>query len=207
MYTDPYQVLGVSRDASMDDIKKAYRNLSRKYHPDANVGKSSAEQAAAESKFKDIQQAYQQIITEREQRTSYSGYSSNNTTGNNDNSYFQAAANYINNGAFEQALNVLNSMKTRNAQWYYLSAIANAGIGNNIAAMDYAKQAVSMEPTNIQYIQLLNQLQNGGGWYTNMGQNYDSPMAGSDWCYKSLMLTLFCNCCLGGGCCMPYYRF
>lgn len=61
---DPYQVLGVARDASEEEIKKAYRKLSRIYHPDANVNNPNKEQA--EEKFKEIQQAYQQIMKERE---------------------------------------------------------------------------------------------------------------------------------------------
>lgn len=62
--TDPYQILGVSRDASDDEIKKAYRTLSRKYHPDANINNPNKDQA--EAKFKEVQQAYQQIMKERE---------------------------------------------------------------------------------------------------------------------------------------------
>ena len=61
---DPYSVLGVSRDASMDEIKKAYRKLSRKYHPDANINNPNKEQA--EEMFKQVQQAYDQIVRERE---------------------------------------------------------------------------------------------------------------------------------------------
>lgn len=57
--SDPYRVLGVSRDASEDEIKKAYRTLSRKYHPDANVNNPHKDQA--EEKFKEVQQAYDQI--------------------------------------------------------------------------------------------------------------------------------------------------
>ena len=53
--TDPYQVLGVSRGTSDDEVKKAYRALSRKYHPDANVNNPNKEQA--EEKFKQVQQA------------------------------------------------------------------------------------------------------------------------------------------------------
>lgn len=63
MYFDPYQVLGVSRDASEEEIKKAYRALSRKYHPDANV--NNPNKAQAEERFKQVQQAYDQIMKAR----------------------------------------------------------------------------------------------------------------------------------------------
>ena len=72
--TDPYQMLGVTRSASDEEIKKAYRNLSRKYHPDANVNNPNKDQA--EEMFKRVQQAYDQIMKERQQGTTggYSGY-------------------------------------------------------------------------------------------------------------------------------------
>ena len=69
---DPYSVLGVPSNASMDDIKKAYRKLSRMYHPDANVNNPNKEQA--EEKFKQVQEAYNQILNERERGSS--GYDS-----------------------------------------------------------------------------------------------------------------------------------
>ena len=72
--TDPYQVLGVSRDASDEEIKKQYRSLSRKYHPDANVNNPNKDQA--EEKFKQVQQAYDQIIKEKQSGTSSNGYGS-----------------------------------------------------------------------------------------------------------------------------------
>ena len=62
--TDPYRILGVSSSASDDEVKKAYRNLSRKYHPDANINNPNKDQA--EARFKEVQQAYQQIMHERE---------------------------------------------------------------------------------------------------------------------------------------------
>ena len=72
MTYDPYSVLGVSRDASEEEIKKAYKALSRKYHPDANINNPNKDQA--EEKFKEIQAAYQQIMKERTE--GYSGSSS-----------------------------------------------------------------------------------------------------------------------------------
>ena len=65
---NPYEILGVPENASEEEIKKAYRSLSRKYHPDANINNPNKEKA--EEKFKEIQQAYQQIMHERERGTS-----------------------------------------------------------------------------------------------------------------------------------------
>ena len=64
---DPYKVLGVSYDATEDEIKKAYRALSRKYHPDANVGKPN--QKELEEKFKEVQQAYSMIMDQLQGKT------------------------------------------------------------------------------------------------------------------------------------------
>ena len=79
--TNPYQVLGVSPGASDEEIKKAYRALSRKYHPDANI--NNPNKAQAEEKFKEVQQAYDQIMKEKQSGGSfngaYNGY--NQTTG------------------------------------------------------------------------------------------------------------------------------
>ena len=70
----------------------------------------------------------------------------------------QAAVNYINSRRFREALNTLDQIPERSAMWYYLSGCANAGLGNNVLARDHAAQAVNMEPNNLQYRQLLNQL-------------------------------------------------
>lgn len=91
---DPYQVLGVSRDASDEEIKKAYRALSRKYHPDANVNNPRKEEA--EEKFKEIQQAYQQVMDERQRGTSssYGSYGGSSYGG-------QGSGGYQDFGSFE----------------------------------------------------------------------------------------------------------
>ena len=112
--TDPYEVLGVSRGASDDEIKKAYRKLSRTYHPDANINNPNKDQA--EEKFKEVQQAYEQIMKEREYGSSsqngYGGYGNYGGFGNYGNagsSAYQdeesmrrrAAANYVQSGHFQ----------------------------------------------------------------------------------------------------------
>ena len=70
---NPYQVLGISPGASDDEIKKAYRALSRKYHPDANI--NNPNKAQAEEKFKEVQQAYDQIMKEKQPGGSFGGSS------------------------------------------------------------------------------------------------------------------------------------
>lgn len=224
--TDPYQVLGVSRDASTEEIKKAYRTLSRKYHPDANI--NNPNKAEAEEKFKQVQQAYKQIMEEKENGTSsyssqgsyggsygsggYGGSYGNGGYGGNYGGYnygsstedaeLRAAANYLNNMRYQEAMRVLNNISRHNAQWYYLHAIANAGLGNNISAVQDAQTAVNMEPDNMQYRQLLSQLQGGGQWYTDMGQGYGYERTGGDmgkWCCECLAINAMCNCCCYGG--------
>ena len=224
--TDPYQVLGVSRDASTEEIKKAYRTLSRKYHPDANI--NNPNKAEAEEKFKQVQQAYKQIMEEKENGTSsyssqgsyggsygsggYGGSYGNGGYGGNYGGYnygsstedaeLRAAANYLNNMRYQEAMRVLNNISRHNAQWYYLHAIANAGLGNNISAVQDAQTAVNMEPDNMQYRQLLSQLQGGGQLYMDMGQGYGYERAGGDmgkWCCECLAINALCNCCCYSG--------
>lgn len=205
MITDPYMILGIDHSASDEEVKKAYRKLSRQYHPDANVGAPNPDQI--EERFKEIQQAYRQIMDEREHggRSSSGGgyrdfYGTNQSASGSgytgeDALKMQAAANYINNRCFSEALNVLSAVGTRSAQWYYFSAMANAGMGNNINAQNLAEQAVALEPDNIQYRQFLQQLQFGGTWYQSMGDAYGRPTASNNLCLDLCMLNLFCSCC------------
>lgn len=203
---DPYQVLGISRSASDEEIKKAYRALSRKYHPDANVNNPNRERA--EERFKEVQQAYDQIMKEKQQGGSGYGYShaggyryGGSYSGASP--QMQAAANYIVNRCYAEALNVLNGIPfaERYAEWYYYSAMANQGAGNNIVAKEHAARAVEMEPSNMEYRQFLQHLEYGGTWYTNMGSSYDRPYSSAgNWCLSMLCLNMLCNCC----CCRPF---
>lgn len=249
--SDPYQVLGVSPTASDEEIKKAYRALSRKYHPDANI--NNPNKAQAEEKFKDVQQAYEQIMREKEQgyrggaSGSYGGASGSygGSAGNYGGNYggsgsdteedpfgggfgwgpfgpfwtfgggfgeqsqqrqtrsenyseetrrkLQAASNYINARHYDEALNVLNAMSDRPARWYYFSAVANSGLGNNVNALNMAKQAVEMEPDNMEYESLLQRLQGGGQWYQQQGNQYGRSM--------NNMGNLCCTICAINMCC------
>lgn len=138
---DPYEVLGISRGASEEEIKKAYKALSRKYHPDANINNPRKEEA--EEKFKEIQQAYQQIMKERTEGYHYRSQSGNGQssqsggsyggfggfgdfggfggfgnawgssqgTGYEEDNYLRAAGNYVRNGYYKEARTVLDGME------------------------------------------------------------------------------------------------
>ncbi len=249
---DPYSVLGISRNASEEEIKKAYKTLSRRYHPDANV--NNPNKAAAEEKFKDIQAAYQQIMKERTsgyggnygnsaygdprrgggqggygggQGTGsfggfghgsfggfgFGGFGQGQSTGYEDNTHLRAAGNYIRNGYYREARTTLDGMaeRERGARWYYYSAIAHSGLGSNVAALEHAKRAAALEPDNMDYRNLVGQLESGGSWYERRQAAYGYPAyGGGDICMKMIVANLICNvCCLGGGCCgghgMYYY--
>ena len=262
---NPYDVLGVRPDASEDEIKKAYKALSRKYHPDANINNPNKEQA--EEKFKQVQQAYSQIMDARKHGANgyggssygsgtYGGYGSgygnsgsygsgnsggsgsygsngsggynsggfgdwdfggfdfggfgnfggfgtgyggagnygNSSNMSEDEMHMRAAANYINNQHYAEALNVLNTISNKTAAWDYYSAIANKGVGNNVQALEHARMASSMEPNNATYRQLVRTFESGGSWYTSRQSSYGG------------MPTIICSnpllaCCLANLCC------
>jgi molecular chaperone DnaJ len=194
--SNPYEVLGVSKTASDEEIKKAYRTLSRKYHPDANVNSPHAKEY--EEKFKQVQQAYQQIMDERHNPNgAFSGFHAESSNQDEDSVHLQAAVNFIQNYRFAEAIRVLNDIQNRNAQWYYVSAVANSGAGNQDIALQHAKTAAQMDPSKPEYQRLVQQL-SGGFSYQQMQQTY-APSFEMDSCVKccayNILCNLLCNCC------------
>ena len=212
---NPYDILGVPVGSSEEEVKKAYRRLSRIYHPDANV--NNPNKAQAEEKFKEIQQAYQQIIKEKEQGSysgesaygyggfgGFGGFGQRRTTSDYSETdvKMQAVRNFIGSQHFAEAIRLLSEIQERGAQWYYYSAIANSGQGNNVRARQHASMASQMEPDNLQYRQLAAQLENNGMWYRSVGENYGSPLnVSGDWCTRLCLANLLCNCFCPGRVC------
>ena len=122
--------------------------------------------------------------------------------------HLRAAANYLNSGHYKEALNVLSGIKDRSARWYYYSSIANSGMGNNVLALEHAKEALRLEPSNYQYQSLVSRLENGGSWYRTQQTMYGgTPTINNDFCVKLCIANIMCNLCCGGGgffCGSPY---
>ena len=226
---DPYQVLGISPGATEEEIKKAYRKLSRKYHPDANI--NNPNKAQAEERFKEVQEAYDLIMDEREhggsrqyqngayggQQAYGNGYTGRQTYGSaygnrqseqtrqEDSPQMRAVINFLNLGQYRQAKATLDSMPAaeRSARWHYLRALANRGVGNMLDAKEDARMAASMEPGNQRYAELYAELNLGGSWYGQQGASYGSPVRSTlNCCLSAICLeSLMGVCCCGrNGC-------
>ena len=217
MMDDPYKVLGVEPGASDEEIKKAYRRLAKKYHPDLNPGDE-----VAARKMKEVNAAYERIKNPEKYQSSqsgntgYGGYNQydpfgwgsyggyqQRTTQSGD-QYQRAAEQYIRFGQYQQAINALSNSAEKNARWYYLSAVAHYGMGNQVTALEHIRRAVSMEPDNQEYLNLLNRIEYGGSNYRQQAGNFGGFTMRMDPC-TNLCLCWVINlfCCGGRGmfCC------
>lgn len=231
--TDPYQVLGIPQTASKEEIKKAYRQKAKQYHPDLHP-----DDPKAVEKMNEVNIAYDMLNNpEKYQQASQPrGYGSQKSYGYGDRksygygseqwqedifgSFFgnryqteipkpqvqsgdsqavRQAVDFINMGNYRYALQILNQIISaeRNARWYYLSALANRGMENMVAALEQIKKAIQLEPDNQIYRQLLNSMQYAGYQYEQAGQDYTRYAKGMGTLCFELCLTQFCCmfCC------------
>ena len=214
---DPYEVLGISRSASEQEVTAAYRKLAKKYHPDLNPGDKNAQKKMAE-----INVAYEEIKSGRAKYQDYSRPQSSQRPGGAYQGYggynpfeefyrwqrqsqqqsrqreagdqFDPVRRYINAMRYQEALYVLSQMRPRNAQWYYLSALAHYGIGNRVSAINHIEEAVRLDPDNFDYAQARAQIQGGARQYTQRSQMFGIPNIAS-------LNTLCMGLCLARLCC------
>lgn len=187
---DPYTVLGVSHDASEAEIKTAYKTLAKKYHPD--VTGASPEAA---SRMQEINAAYDEIVNHKNNYNPFQGNSSYaNGNADGEDLGFQAAYSYIRNHRFVEAITALSGITNRNAKWYYLSAIAHAGINDMESARSHARTAAQMEPGNAEYQNLSAYMQNGKSAYQSYNRTYSAAPGGLGSLCLSLIMARLCCC-------------
>lgn len=194
---DPYSVLGVSQNASDEEVKKAYRELARKYHPDNYQNNPLSD--LAEEKMKEINEAYDAITKQR--AGGYAGASSGGYSGYQrgysatDPTYAQIR-NLINAGDLGQAEQLLYGVGQKDGEWYFLSGSIAYRRGWLDEAMQNYSRAVQLEPNNLEYRQALSLMQRGTmGGYRPAG--YGAGLDTMDCCTTMLCL----NCLCGGGRC------
>ncbi len=195
---DPYKVLGVSPNASDEEIKKAYRKLAMQYHPDRNPGDKEAAR-----KMQQINDAYDRIKNPEKYRQAQGGYGpyggyARQQAEASDSRYHRSAMQYIQYGRYSEALNVLSAVTNRDARWYYLSALANNGLGNQVTALEHIRRAVSMEPGNPTYLSALEEIENGGEAYRHQAGSFRGFASKGSPCMPMCLCYLFqLFCCRG----------
>ena len=201
---DPYSVLGVSPNASDEEIKKAYRELARKYHPDNYQNNPLAD--LAEEKMKEINEAYDTVTKQRSggghrqqpggYGNSYGGYQQQSYSSASNNPTYQQIRSFINAGNLAGAEQLLYGVPQKDGEWYFLSGSIAYRKGWLDEAMQNYTRAVQMDPNNMEYRQALARMQQSGNGYRPAGY---STTGGMDCCTTLLCL----NCCsgfCGGGC-------
>ncbi len=208
--TDPYKVLNVARTASDDEIKKAYRTLARKYHPDNYAGGDLAD--LAQEKMKEINEAYEQIQKERAAAKNGTGYgtrggygagyggfgSQGSTQGAEGAEILANVRRMISEGRYSEAGLVLDSFtpSARSAEWNYLKGCVLQQKGWYFDAQRYFEIACYMEPSNREYQAALQNIRTAAGHYgrTETGVDMCSPcnICGFMVCADGL-----CECCGG----------
>lgn len=223
MNKDPYSVLGLEPGASDEEVKRAYRRLAKKYHPDANPGDEEAAR-----KMQEINAAYDQIKNPQAQSGSagsygdYGGQEGYGQSGDPFGQWYrwqqeqarsqssrwgsngeQAAYNYIRTGRYQEAVNALGTVPAdqRKDGWYYLSAVANYNLGNRVVALEHMRRAVSMAPDNMEYQDALNRMENGDTFYRRRAGDF-TGFSGN----PASMCLPFCLC-FGPGICPAYCCF
>lgn len=188
---DPYAVLGVSRNATDEEIKNAYRDLARKYHPD-NYTDNPLSDLAGE-KMKEINEAYDAITAER--RGASGSGAKNSSYQSSGPSGFPEVRSLINQGRLEEAQEVLDGVppQSRDAEWYFLNGTVQYRRGWFDNAYTSFATACRMNPQNGEYRNAMNNAQRQSGRQYNP---YRTAGGGGDCGACDMCSSLICaDCC------------
>ena len=202
---DPYKILGVPEDASDEEIKKAYRELARKYHPD-NYHDNPLEDLAQE-KMKEINAAYEQITKERSSGrragggsssygggASYGGYGGSRSY-SGQSSVLQQVRIAIQTGNISRAEALLANYSDHNAEWNFLKGVVCYRRGWMDEALRYYRTAVQMDPGNAEYRQALDYMEGTDDTAYRPGGSFGTLCSGNP-CLS--MCCLYTLCSSGG---------
>lgn len=195
---DPYKVLGVAREATDEEIKKAYRELARKYHPDNYVNNPLAD--LVEEKMKEVNEAYDQIQKERAAGTAYSSQSGQGYSSGSSYSDYTRVRELINERRYSDAELILDAVSAgnRNAEWNFLKGCVLIQRGWYYDAQKYLETACYLDPTNNEYRTALERIRHntasyGGGYRTANG----GGTSACDICSGLICADCLCECCGG----------
>jgi molecular chaperone DnaJ len=204
---DPYKVLGVSPSATDEEVKAAYRQLAKKYHPDRYRGHDL--QDLAGEKLKQINEAYDIIQKERQSGhysnsgagSGYSSGSSSYSSGYSGSSQFAEVRRAMQSGDLTRADALLDSMSERNAEWHYWKGTVLLRKGWYDGARQHFSTACSMDPGNAEYANAYNTVNRsasgyGQTFYGNQGTSNTDVCS----CCSSLLCADCCCECMGGDC-------
>ncbi len=200
---NPYEILGVSPNASDEEVKRAYRELARKYHPDKYRDSDLADLAT--EKMKEINAAYEEIQKMRSRRSgSQDGsnpYDGNPHTDGATNAAFAEIRRLIQNNEIQEADRRLRAMSAyeQTAEWFYLMGCVLHKRGYFLDAQKMFDRAVAMDPYNTEYVSARNHLRAQASTYGGGYRTVDNS-GGCDACNccSSLICADCCCECLGG---------
>ncbi len=200
---NPYEVLGVNRDATDEQVKAAYRDKARKYHPDNFQDNPAAAEMATE-KMQEINEAYDKIISSRKHNGNAKNARQSNNWGagyQSSNSNFNDVRQMINVGKFEEAQEILDGVapENRDAEWYFLNGVVLYRRGWFDAAFTSMSAACRMDPNNPEYAEALNRMQRSRNGYTSytgggMGNGANGECTPCDCCMGLMCADMCCDC-------------
>lgn len=192
---DPYKVLGISRDATDDEVKKAYRELARKYHPDNYVNNPLAD--LVEEKMKEINEAYDTIQKERA-----SGHTSSDGASYSSGAYsdYSRVRELLNDRRYSEAELILDAVgqANRGAEWNFLKGYVLIQRGWYYDAQKYLETACYLDPTNDEYRSMLDRIkQSTAGYGQGYRQSINYGHSPCDLCTGLICADCICECCGG----------
>ncbi len=196
---DPYKVLEISPNATQEEIKTAYRNLVKKYHPDKYADNPLGD--LAEEKMQQINQAYDMLSGKNGNSSSNSSYRSSSSS---QSSTLSQVRQLINANRISEAVAALDSIGTHTAEWYYLRGVCMSKMGMYAQANTFYNTAYRMEPNNAEYARSANNMRNSNTAFYGQRNNMSGTECSACNVCSSLICADCCCECMGGdliGCC------